>query len=361
MAPEDPNRAYPLYNTTFSLHRVSPLHTGSKAPLNNAALRKHAQRFRDILVGEVLRGVRVGLGNKEDDVLSRVGALQTVTWRQLLPEEEAWRAADETGSADEDVATGLALLCRGMVVTVAYEKMEYKAILLRDARGDDADASSVVGTAGKETETETDDGFQSFPLLMSKMPGSLREAFTEFLAGTFDTRISALCLSSQYLVSAFERYLADISMGEDGEPLDLIERSRALRHTIKETLVVIGFDIPGGSAALKTIEINIAREDLPRMVARGKTIGRQGDGDGDSPFFKALTTYIKGHMALDLRSEKVKISRIACGAFVLGSEGKIKLTQLPSESDRQPARGPATGRLINGLIGAAAGGLLSGG
>ncbi|EKD20124.1 uncharacterized protein L3040_002203 [Drepanopeziza brunnea f. sp. 'multigermtubi'] len=353
MAPEDPNPAHPLYNTTFSLLRVSPLYTGRHGPLSNATLRKHAQRFRDILVGEVLRGVRVGLGTKEDDVLSRVGALQTVTWRQL-PEEQAWSAADETGSAHDDVATGLALLCRGMIVTVAYEKIEYRAILLRDGRGDDADASSM-GTGGKET----DDGFQSFPLLMTKMPGSLREAFTEFLASTFDTRVSALCLSSQYLVSAFERYLADISMGEDGEPLGLIERSRALRHTIKETLVVIGFDIPGGSAALKTIDINIAREDLPRMVARGKTIGRQGDGD--SPFFEALTTYIKGHMALDLRNEKVKISRIACGAFVLGSEGKIKLTQLPSESDGQSSRGPATRRLINGLIGAAAGVLLSGG
>src|SRR6187402_2061806 len=100
MAPEDPTQIYPLYNTTFSLHRLSPLYTGSNVPLNNTTLRQHAKRFRDLLAGEVLRGVRVGLG-PEDDTLARVGALQTVTWR-LLSEEEAWSVEDETQLANDD-------------------------------------------------------------------------------------------------------------------------------------------------------------------------------------------------------------------------------------------------------------------
>ncbi|KAH9213261.1 kinetochore complex Sim4 subunit Fta1-domain-containing protein [Leptodontidium sp. 2 PMI_412] len=349
MASQDPSQVYPLYNTTFSLHRLSPLYTGSNEPLSNSRLRELARQFRDILAGEVLRGVRVGLG-QEDDALARVGALQTVTWR-LLPEEETWSAEDETELANDDTIISLAA-CRGMMVTVTYEKMAYKAILLRDERRDYTDASMV--TVRKET-----DGFQHFPLLLSRMPGSLREAFANFLVETFDNRVSALQFSSKYLTDAFERYVADVSMGEDGEELDMIERSRVLRNTIKETLVVVGFDIPGASAALKTIDINIAREDLPRMVARGKTIGRQESSD--SPFFDALATYIKGHLALDLRHEKVRIVRIACGAFVLGAEGKVKLTHLTGAVDEGSSRGAATRRLVNGFMGHAASGSLSAG
>lgn len=262
MAPEDPSQVYPLYNTTFSLHRISPLHTGSNEPLSNSRLRELAGQLRDILAGEVLRGVRVGLG-PEDDALARVGALQTVTWR-LLPEEETWSAEDETEIADDDTTMSLDF-CRGMIVTVTYEKMSYKAILLRDERGDDTDALMV-------TVREETNGFQHFPLLLSRMPGSLRDAFANFLAETFDVRISALQFSGTYLTDTFERYVADVSIGEDGEPLDMIERSRVLRNTIKETLVVVGFDIPGGLTALKTIDINIAREDLPRMVARARIL-----------------------------------------------------------------------------------------
>ena len=347
MAPEDVSQIYPLYNTTFSLHRVTPLHTGSNEPLSNSRLRELARQFRDILAGEVLRGVRVGLG-QEDDALARVGALQTVTWR-LLPEEETWSAEDETQMANDDTTMSLAA-CRGMIVTVTYEKMAYKAILLRDERGDYPDASMV-------TVREETDGFQHFPLLLSRMPGSLRETFANFLMETFDTRVSALQFSSTYLTDAFERYVADISMGEDGEPLDMIERSRALRNTIKETLVVVGFDVPDVAALLKTIDINIAREDLPRMVARGKKIGREGNTE--SPFFDALAAYIQGHLALDLRNEKVKIMRVACGAFVLGAEGKVKLTYLPGGVDGESSRGAATRRLIKGFIGQGAGGSLS--
>ncbi|CZR67768.1 uncharacterized protein PAC_17667 [Phialocephala subalpina] len=345
MAPEASIQQYPLYNTTFSLHRVSPLYIGTHLPLNNTNLRDHARQFRDILTGEVLRGVRVGLA-PEDDTLSRVGALQTVTWK-VLPEEEAW-AADETEPGNDDTTTVLTS-SRGMLVTVTYEKMTYKAILLRDDRTSDPD--TTLGSIREGMEE-----FQHFPLLLSKMPGPLRETFTDYLATTFDTRISVLHLSSKYLTDTFEHYISDLSNDEDGELMDMIDRSRTLRTIIKETLFFIGFDLP--SASLKTIDISIAREDLPRMVARGKKLGRQADGA--SPFFDALAAYVKGHMALDMRHEGVKIVRVACGAFVLGAEGKIKLTQPTSSQDEISPQRRATRRLINDLVAAAVGGALAG-
>lgn len=66
-------------------------------------------------------------------------------------------------------------------------------------------------------------------------------------------------------------------------------------------------------------------------------------------------------MALDLQHEKVRLVRIACGAFVLGAEGKVKLTHLAGSDSGEGSRGAATRRLINGFIGHAVGGSLSAG
>lgn len=346
MAPEPASQQYPLYNTTFTLYRLSPLYTGSNLPLNNGTLHQHARRFRDILVGEVLRGVRVGL-DLEDNVLARAGALQTVTWK-LLPEEEAWTTEDGTELGNGDTTMGLAI-SRGISVTVIYEKIVYRAILLRARREGSYDET---GDSAREDE----DGFQHFPLLLSKMPGPLRETLADFLAATFDAKVSALRLPSTYLTRTFEKYLSDISIGEDGEFLELGERSRALRNIIKEIAVYLGFDMPDGSASLKTIDIQVAREDLPRMITNGKQIGRQETGD--NPFLNALTAYIKAHLALNMADERVKVVRIACGAFVLGGEGRVKITQPLSSADGNNSQSRATRRLLNGLISVATGGSL---
>jgi hypothetical protein len=342
MAPE--NQQYPLYNTTFSLYRISPLYTGSGLPLNNATLYQYGRRLRDILAGEVLRGVRVGLG-PEDNVLARAGALQAVTWK-LLPEEEAWVAEDETELGNDDTTISLAVN-RGMLITVTYEKMAYRAILLRARQEGKYDETM-------DSTREGGDGFQHFPLLLSKMPGPLRETFADYLSTTFDARVSALRLSSIYLTDRFEKYLADISIGEDGEVLDVAERSRSLRNIIKETAVYLGFDLP--DASLKAIDIQIAREDLPRIITKGKQIGRTG---GDNPFLGALTTYIKAHLALNMADERVRIVRIACGAFVLGGEGRVKISQPLSNADGDGPQSRATRRLVNDLISVASGGALS--
>jgi Kinetochore complex Sim4 subunit Fta1 len=347
MAPENRNQQYPLYDTTFSLYRISPLFTGSSLPLNNVALHQHAQHFRDILAGEVLRGVRVGLG-PEDSVLARVGALQTVTWK-LLPEEEEWVTEDETEFGNDDTTISLATN-RGMLVTVTYEKMAYRAILLRDRR--EVNFDETVDNAKGE-----DDGFQNFPLLMSKMPGPLRETFADYLSTTFDARISALHLSSMYLSNTFGKYLSDISIGNDGEVLDVAERNRSLRNVIKETVIFLGFDLPDASASLKTIDIQIAREDLPGMIATGKLIGKQDLGE--NPFLDALTVYINAHLALNLADERVKIVRIACGAYVLGGEGRVKITHPLSGPDEDSPQSRATRKLVTDLIRVAGGGALS--
>lgn len=325
-------KPYPLYNTTFTLHRLSPFYVDRDAPLDNASLLPYARRFRDILVGDVLRGVRVGLGSDED-VLARVGALQTVTWKVLVG-EDAWdsTAGDETHVDEtEDFAPG-----RGIYITVVYERACYMAILLRSQR---------------EHRDGSERGFQRFPLLLTRMPGSLRETFTEFLESSFDARISVLRIGRSYLPSTLESYVRNCLVGEDGGDMSVEESSGTLKRILKDVQVVIGFDLPSGSTSLKTIDIVIAREDLPRLLQSGSKIPKkQLAKEGPKmPFMDALTLYVDAHLALNLGHEDVNILRVACGAFVLGAEGKVKLTE-PIASDADKVQAHATSILIDDLI-----------
>ncbi|KAM3078430.1 hypothetical protein ACMFMG_006310 [Clarireedia jacksonii] len=316
MAPEPGFHQYPLFNTTFTLHRVSPLYVGDQI-INNSNLREHAQRFRDILVGDVLRGVRVGLGS-EDDSLARVGVLQTVTWQTLRGVEE-WLLEDAN-----DVESGASQMnaehSSGIILEVNYERATYTAILLRATAEDEIEDSVMQPTRDK-------DGFLRLPLLLTRMPL------------TFDTRLSPLKLDGKYLTTAFEKFISDL-LAEDHTD----HSQNTLQKTVKETQLSIAFDVPSGSTALKVIDIHIAREDLPRMVARGKKIAKE-----KSPFMAALRVYVKSHLALDLSHERVKIVKIACGAFVLG-DGKVKLTQSPNEEHENEGQRQAARQLINGLI-----------
>jgi hypothetical protein len=344
MANEKENtQIYPLYDTTFSLYRVSPLHTGLDYPLDDAILRDQARRFRDILAGEVLRGVRVGLDNG-DTSLAHMGALKTVTWTQL-PFEERWNGQGGTQNVSDEDTTMILNESRGLLVTIAYEKIEYTAALLRDVKAGDWDETSA-GAGSNE------DGFEHFPLMLLKMPVSLREAFTSFLATTFDARISALQFPSSYVTTAFEEYLVYVCVDEDGDPLDVVESTRATKNVVGAVEVYIGFNLPGGSSALKTLDIKISRDDLPRIISRGKPAGT---GQQDTPLWNALTAYVNAHLALDLKHERVKILRIACDAFVLGAEGKVKFLHPGVDEDANSAQRRATRRLVNGLIDVARG------
>jgi hypothetical protein len=333
-AQEPVHDSYPIYNTTFTLHRVSPLYTGSNYTLDNATLTQHARRFRDILAGDVLRGVRVGMG-PEDEVLARVGALQSVTW-QVLVEEDLWNL-DEQTNMDTTMDLGAS---KGILIQISYERTNYRALLLRE---DDE--------GGQDGSIDFDqDGFQHFPLLLTCMPVALRETFTDFLSTTFDARVAVLHLSGPYLTTTFEKYIWDCCIGEDGDEVDLVESSRTLRKVVKDVQVLIGFDFPATSS-LQTVEFHIAQEDIPRLIQKGKKIGNK-----ESPFLSALSSFVKGHLAMDMNHERVRILRIACGAFVLGAEGRIKLTE-PLGADSVQTR--STWNLVNGVVTIAKGGRMS--
>jgi hypothetical protein len=344
MAPGNAPRPYPLYNTTFTTHRLSPLFH-SNVIVDNTALRQYASQFRDVLTGEVLRGVRVGLG-ADDEILARVGTLKTVRWNLLRNEEDWEPGADET-QINVDDTTIQERGHIGILAEIIYERSTYSAILLHDAEKQGGDEIA---------------GFSNYPLMLTRMPAPLRETFLDFLAATFDTRASVLKLPSNFLAETAEMYLANIISTENGA-LDTEPATRVLRTILKDILVTLAFDVPGMTSSLKTMDITISRDDSWRMIQSGRKLLQVVDGhkDGNNtkvprPFTRALKQYVHAHLGLKLDDPRVKISRVACGAFVLGTEGKIKLSTLPPVSEDDDVQRKATKALLAGLIDLATGG-----
>jgi len=150
------------------------------------------------------------------------------------------------------------------------------------------------------------------------MPNSLRETLIDFLSTTFDTQVSKLHFEKAFLIQTLENYIEQCSTTEDGEATT----NRALVAILNSIHIVIGFE---GISELSSVEIIIDKPDVPRLVETGKRIA-QG-ADGKSPLSAALERYIQSHLALNLTHERVRILRVACGAFTLGVEGKVKLTE----------------------------------
>jgi hypothetical protein len=183
------------------------------------------------------------------------------------------------------------------------------------------------------------------------MPGTLRATFLDFLATNFDARASIMKLSSLFLTETLEKYLSDITTGENGLE-EMAQPSQAFTSIIKDAVITILFDIPGGSSSLKTMDITIPRDDVWPMITRGRKLQQISRSDGNStrsnrPFTTALSHYIDGHLALNLENVHVNISKIACGAFAIGTEGRIKIFPPRDDDDVQKR---ATKALVESLI-----------
>lgn len=344
---------YPLYNTTYTLHRLSPLYHGTAPLLDDATLAQHARRFRDILKGDVLRGVRVGIGGN-DEGLGRAGVLQDCRWT-LLGNERAWAEQDGGGGvyeADDVRVDEIA----GVLAEIQYEKSTYTAVMLR---------------SWQEKEAVTDEGFTHLPLLMTRMPAPLRETFLDYLSTTFDTRPSPIKLSSAFLTSSLENYLQDLTSGGDR-----LQSSTNLTTIVKDIQLTLVFS-PPVAPSLKSLEITISQDDILRFITRGKKLVQHQQTPEDTtllrkrkfssienqdlarlgPFTAALSRYTNAHLAMPLTHSDISISKIACGIFVLGAEGKVKIfaphnvSGVDGGEDRLSPGRKAVERFVAGLVG----------
>lgn len=437
----------PFLNTTFSTHRLSPLHIGSQS-LTQDRIQTLSHRLRDFLVGDVVRGVEVGLDRSADDgAMSRAGALESVAiaWvmldrlvgpfpgqqreqdapkRHLTPARGGSggdQAGDVSGSSTSAGMWGTPGKTKGLQISLQYEHAECAALLLSST--EDTAASEDVGAAVDQVLSASDPPLNSakgrpnqngavflhLPLLLLRMPAPLKAAIIGFLGRTFDCRASSLSLGTRSLVRALETWTRELG-------------PETIVNTNKDVVLTLGFyaptvmqcrrrgqqqrqqhgmtqdkqmkgdeddapEAPETALGIKSIDIIVPSADLLRFIAAGKACevgkhappdqvwdkrkraragcedpsiqakrrklgghkdeegwtwrrwpatseqsGSRSDAGLPQPFIESLAQYVLQHLALDMFHPAVRISRVACGGFVL-SEGRVKIFGTPASVD----------------------------
>lgn len=283
---------YPLYNRTYQLYRVSPLHHGDTPLLDDKNLRTHAKRLKEQLKGDSVRGVQVDFETAQDT--AKRGPLEECVW-ETIGNDDAW-IDRHAQSVEPDASQVIAALtperARGIDITLEYERQSCNALLLRDP-----DATSSPA------------GFTSLPLLLVKMPGSIRHIFLDYLRTAFDAHVAPLRLPSAFITASLETYFKRLSSSTS---------TQTIQDVIRQLNVQLAF--PATTNLLKHVELTIAGVDVPGFVARGKLL----PGGTDKPFTAALLQYVQTHLALDMSNSKAHISRITCNSFHLSTE-RLKL------------------------------------
>lgn len=313
-----------LLNTSWTIHRLSPLHHEKEFPTllaNPSALQTYASRLRDQLTGSLVAGLGPQLGTATilggvDDSLSKIGALKDCTWEMLSSWSQLTDAADLRSMRN----------AAGILVTLEYENTVYKAALLADPRG-----------MHRAQEVES----TSLPLLLTRFPNPLRQTFISFLSSNFDTYCSILRLPQAFLCSALERYFAVFASSDP-------RNTSLLGDAMREVHLTLSFS-SSIAPDLRSLNISIPRGSLDSFLS---ALPSPEASEHDTAFLENLSAYLHKHLAMDIdlstrsrsvpnsaKQNHVRLSRIACAAFVIGSEGRLKLV-VP---ERKTANGDGTG------------------
>lgn len=299
-----PQTPYHLLNTSWTLHRLSPLHHDKEFQTlldNPTALNTYAARLRNQLTGDVLSGLQTGLGGgaAEDDTLSKTGALRSCAW-------EAIPQFDDTFTSKGQAQTGI-------LITLSYETTTYKAALLATP-DDNAHATSTPRK-----------GVTPLPLLLTRLPTPPRQTLLTFLSTTFDTYPSPLRLPAPFTCNALDTYVTTFLSSGAHDAADILE---SVMRDVQLTVAFSGSVAP----SLRSLGVGVPRGMVGGFLRGGGGCG--GDGEG---FLGRVEGYLEAHLAMKLdlsttgdgnglAKQHVRVSKIACGGFVVGSEGRMKLS-----------------------------------
>lgn len=304
---------YPLYGSTFNLYRASPLYHGSDHVFDNLDL--HTKRLRDNLAGDRARSLLLTDLQPE---IAGTGSLETCQWT-LLGDELAWERQQQDGAIAEPTSDN----ARGIHIHLKFERARYSALLL-------GDRSRMAGTPG----------FTSLPLILLRMPTTLRELFLDFISTTFDTRVSPMKLRSSFLSSSLEG-LIEQTVAEDDE-------DAAINLEALSKGVGLQLSFPSAAPHLKSLDLVIAKDDIREFQSRGNTLwqqyqSRQGTekdwqtrpkSNITGPFTAAISTYLNNHTAIELDNPAIVLSKVALGPFALSGEGKVKVLSTSAASEQ---------------------------
>ncbi|KKK15854.1 hypothetical protein ARAM_003875 [Aspergillus rambellii] len=338
-----------LLNTSWTSHRLSPLHHGNEFETlldNPTALDTYATRLRDHLTNS-LANVQGWQAEEDAPTLSTIGALKSCTWATLSPLSDLGGQTHQTQREDHQA---------GILVTLEYENITYKAALLA-APTTSASEPKTKKNKKSNQKKKVESNSTYLPVLLTRLPRSLRESFTGFLSATFDTYCSLLRLPSKFMCAALETYVGGLSSRAEGNPSS---SSALIEDVIKEMHLTLSFS-PPISPALKSLNLSIPQASLTAFVRAApspSTIGSASgsgsvDDQGSSSVLSGLSAYLEKHLALDsgMRmgmgsagelfwgGEYVRLTRIACAGFVITGEGRVKLVAQARDGEGEEEEG----------------------
>lgn len=353
----------PFFNTTFSTHRVSPLFIGAQE-LDQTRLDLLAHRLRDTLVGDVVRGIQIGVESLETSS-GQVGPLRYIKMRWFHPSDvlgDEELVGDDIGAGRHPATENPQ---RGLWIEIRHENASYVALMLpgyapaSNSSGLRPQPWSMRPGQGTAVDEVDPDHFVRLPLLLLRMPQSLKSVIGEWLATTFDCRVSKLSLGTKTLVHIWERWIETAGLSHKGP--DFVVTFSFNAPLAKPEGAASDSDedeITGTEAGLRSMSVAVSPQDLRRFLRAGETLGpdnttnsaatwmnnarernrlaggRSDDGwawrqaaTGDQPFTEALGRYINHHLALNMFHPSVRIVQISCGGFVL-AQSRLKIVKV---------------------------------
>ena len=237
--PTPPPPASPHLNTSFTLTRLTPLFF-----LTSSRLARYAHEFRDIVKGDILRGVRTT-------------ALSTDKAKTSLVRSCDWTFED----------LGMSRETECLVVRLSWEDGSlFTAVLLPDfmSLNNTTLGKRKRGAGGAGGGTGGDREFTSLPLLLSRGSQVVREQFITYLSTRFDCRAAEVILPATLLQECLQGYLERCLSEEEDSQRVLDRRVKILEimFTIPETKDV---KVKG---ALRKITISLPSQDLHEMYRR---------------------------------------------------------------------------------------------
>jgi hypothetical protein len=187
------------------------------------------------------------------------------------------------------------------------------------------------------------------------MPQQLKSVVADWLAASFDCRVSRVALGTKTILGVWESWVASNGINDRGADFTItlafnapLPTNDGPKATDKDQPQDEEITTPG----LRSIDITISAQDLRRFVRAGEKshapdgASWQGDarerrrlagGNTDdgwawrtkessepSPFTEALGSYLHHHLALNLFHPSVHVTQISCAGFVLG-QGRLKI------------------------------------
>ena len=306
-----------LFNTSWALNRLSPLHHKKDCDTlldNQSALNTYAARLRDQLTGDVLAGLQTSTSAVDDDSLSKTGALTECTWQSI------------SSSRDEGSGRRASAPFPGILVTLTYENIVYKAALLAEPGPNSRRGSARSGST-------------FLPLLLTKCPNALRQTFISFLSSNFDAYCAPLRLPSAFLCTGLETFVDELRARAGDLADDTVE------DIVKELQLTLSFSALI-APALRSLNVGISRASLAGFLKNGENASnRTLKQKLRCPLIPNLTSYLETHLAMQidldgsspdqLAKQHVRLSKVSCAAFVLGGDGRMKLVVDSTRSENQ--------------------------